>query len=288
MNNMRTIILSAAVLLAFGACKQQTQPARQPAADSTAVTTAEEEAVDSAAVDTVAADYYDNAADDGSAIIESLSGTWDANANVYGAQIALTTMVFDGTTGFMYEQGRVSHAVDGFITANATGNGNYEIYFGGTLVARYTDGQLIDRKGLRMSRVSSSTRQPVIVKYYKSNTYCTMGDYGIEDQYVYKTFIEQREYDNHGMSTFKIIEQGTNRVAHLYTCGTPSQSWTDKVRHTVNLQFGGQEASNGGRVKIIMAYDYSDGELYKFYITDSNGECRMYDSEIVWLDVTSN
>lgn len=219
-------------------------------------------------------------------IVQRLTGTWDAYAEANGGKFAITTLVFNGTSGYMFTQGPTRQAFDGRIRATATSNGNYNIYLDNAFVATYTkSGQLRDKNGQVMKRVSSSTMYPVIITYYMSNTYCTMGDYGIKNQYVYKTLIEHREYDNHGVNTFKIIERGTNRVVHQYKCGNPRQGGTDRVRQTVSIIFSGKDTSDGSPVKVTSAVDYSGNGNYDFYITTSDGECRMYNSTLCCFNI---
>ena len=216
-------------------------------------------------------------------LLASLRGTWEGGGTIDGAYVVLTIMVFDGSSGWAYTnyKGR-SIWNPGTITISSLGNNEYGIYNDRALFAKYNiNGNLIDKNGVTMKRVSSDIpAEPFTLKTYFSNTFCDMGEYGIEEQYVYKHQIEEREGIRSGNTTFRIISREKNVLLYEYKCGKAQEGKTDKLRKAVGIQYLGKETHSGEQSKITVELDYSTGN-YQIYTSSTNSKLVMYNCTLM-------
>ncbi|MBQ0049369.1 MAG: hypothetical protein KBT12_03895 [Bacteroidales bacterium] len=216
-------------------------------------------------------------------LLASLRGTWEGGGTVDGAYVVLTVMAFDGSSGWAYTsyKGRTIWN-PGTLTVKSMGNNEYGVYNDGDLFAKYTNnGNLIDKNGVTMKKVSNDVpSEPFTIKVYFSNTFCKMGEYGIEEQYVYKHLIEQREGVRTGNTTFRIFSREKNVLLWEYDCGRAQNSRTDRVRRAIDVQFLGKETHSGEQSKVTLETDYSNGNI-QIYTSSTNSDFLMYNCTLM-------
>lgn len=216
-------------------------------------------------------------------ILASLRGTWEGTGTVDGANVVLTVMAFDGSTGWAYTnyKRRTIWNPD-VITISSLGNNEYGIYNGKSLFAKYTrNGNLIDVNGVTMKKVSNDVpAEPFTITIYFSNSFAEMGEYGIKEQYAYKHLIEQREGTKTGNTNFRIFSRERNVLLWEYKCGRAQNSRTDRVRSAIDIQFLGKETHSGEQSKVTLETDYSNGK-YKIYTSSTNSDFLMYNCTLM-------
>lgn len=216
-------------------------------------------------------------------LLASLRGTWEGGGTIDGAYVVLTVMAFDGSSGWAYTnyKGRTLWDFD-TITISSLGNNEYGIYNGRSLFAKYnTNGNLIDINGVIMKRVSTDIpAEPFSLKTYFSNTFCDMGEYGIEEQYAHKHLIEEREGIRSGNTTFRIISREKNVLLYEYKCGKAQQVKSDNLRKAVGIQYLGKETHSGEQSKITVELKFSTGK-YQIYTSSTNSKLVMYNCKLM-------
>lgn len=214
-------------------------------------------------------------------LLASLRGTWEGGGMVSGTFVVLTVMAFDGSSGWSYTHKSKDYISPGSITISPLGNNEYGIYNDKLLMAKYnSNGNLIDNYGMLMKKVSNDVpSEPFRLKTYFSNSFCEMGEYGIEEQYVYKHLIEEREGLDTGATTFRVISREKNVEMHKFECGSPQNTQTDRVRGTIGLQYYGTETHKGKSAKVTMEMNLNG--KYSFYTSISGGDFLMYNCTLL-------